>query len=404
VSKELSYQSFASFRERYSARYVEVMDGTGRPVSKPAALFWLSNPNRRQYEGLDLAPNGPAVLPGNFLNLWRGWGVDAKPGGWPLMRRHVNEILAAGDAEFAEYILMWTAWVVQNPGVPPEVALVLRGGKGSGKGVWGKALMTIFGQHGLQIFSPDHLSGKHNAHLQNKLFLFADEAFWAGDKTAERVLKGVLTEKVLMIEPKNINAFQWKNQLAVYMAANEKWVVPASHDERRYAVNAVSEKMKQKKDYFVPLFAEIDNGGAAAMLWDLQRLDLNGWHPRDKIPQTKALVEQKMLSLTGLEQWYVEMLNVGELPLTVKNNPRMVLSKVLMEQAKNHNQRNKYLTDTELGRFMGEMDCIHKSTGKAWGWVFPPLAEARAAWIARAGGHWEWLEPNLTDWTSTRWP
>jgi len=48
-------------------------------------------------------------------------------------------------------------------------------------------------------------------------------------------LKGMITEKVLMIEPKGVNAFQWPNRLGIYMAANAKWVVAASHDERRFA-------------------------------------------------------------------------------------------------------------------------------------------------------------------------
>jgi hypothetical protein len=391
---ELSYQTFGSIRERYSNRYV--MSG-GKPTG--LAQHWLSHPNRRQYEGLDLIPEGPQLLPNGYLNLWRGWGVDAKPGRWPLLRRHVEEVLANGDARFADYIIRWTAWALQNPGVPPEVALVLIGGKGSGKGVWGRTLTKIFGDHALQIFSAEHLSGKHNQHLQNKLFLFADEAFWAGDRKNEPVLKGLVTEPVIMIEPKNINAFQWKNRLAVLLAGNDKWVVPASHDERRYAVGRVSERWKQNKQYFAPLFAEIDGGGAAAMLWDLRRLDLEGWHPRDAIPQTSALVEQKMFSLNGLEQWWVEKLSSGELPKGPSSkNPRYVLSKQLLEDAKAHNLRNRYLTETEFGLFLREHGCEHKSNGKAWGWIFPPLCEAREAFRAAAGGEWQWLEPDLTEW------
>jgi hypothetical protein len=44
------------------------------------------------------------------------------------------------------------------------------------------------------------------------------------------------------------------------------------------------------------------------------------------------------------------------------------------------------------------MGCKHKSNGKKWGWVFPPLAEAREAWRIRVGGSWEWLTPSITDW------
>jgi hypothetical protein len=182
------------------------------------------------------------------------------------------------------------------------------------------------------------------------------------------------------------------------MSGNAKWVVPASHDERRYAVNKINEKWKQNKAYFGPLFEEINNGGAGAMLHDLLQMDLDGWHPRDNVPQTKALLDQKMLGLTGLQQWYVHLLNVGELPDPDKKNPRLVVSEHLMKDAMAHNPRNKYTTDTELGRFMSDMGCTHKSNGKKWGWIFPPLTEARDTWRALSGGDWEWLVPNITEW------
>jgi hypothetical protein len=58
--------------------------------------------------------------------------------------------------------------------------------------------------------------------------------------------------------------------------------------------------------------------------------------------------------------------------------------------------RNKYTTPEELAQFLREMGCAHKSNGKAWGWIFPPLAEARSSWVARAGT-WEWLV-DIADW------
>jgi hypothetical protein len=396
-SKELSYQSFTSFRERYANQFIEVPTGHRRTERISLATFWLTHEQHRQYEGLDLIPNGPAILEGNYLNLWRGWGVTPQKGSWKLIERHIAEVLADGNQQFETYLRRLTAWKFQNPGLPPEVAVVLRGGKGAGKGAWGYLQMLIWGTHALQIFSTEHLCGKHNAHLQNKLFLFLDEALWAGDRHAERVLKGMITEKWMMIEPKNVNAFPWVNRLGLYMSANAKWVVPASHDERRFAVNNINESWKQNPEYFRPLFAEINNGGAAAMLYDLQSLDLDGWHPAENVPQTAALVEQKMLGLTGLEQWYVHLLNVGELPKPMLKNPRWVLSKNLLDNAKAHSLRNRYITSDELGSFMREMNCEHKSNGKAWGWIFPPLAEARETWSLRSGGTWQWLT-SIADW------
>ena len=393
-AKELAYQSFTSFRERYANQHVDLGGPYGR-ISK--AAYWLTHPQRRQYEGLDLMPNGPAVLPGGHLNLWRGWGVQPRKGSWRLMQRHIAEVLANGNQEFEDYIKRWTAWKFQNAALPPEVVLALLGGKGAGKGAWGYTLMLIFGQHGLQIYASEHLTGKHNAHLQNKLYLFLDEAVWAGDKEADRKLKALTTEKWMLIEPKGINSFQWINRLAMYMSGNDKWIVPASHDERRYAVNRINERWKQDKSYFTPLFEEINNGGAAAMLYDLLQYDLDSWHPREHVPQTKALLDQKMLGMTGLEQWYVNLLSVGELPNANPKNPRWVLSKYLIEGARNHGPRNRYITPEELAAFVKEMGCEHKSDGKAWGWIFPPLAEARQGWLARAGKTWQWLT-DIEDW------
>jgi hypothetical protein len=106
-----------------------------------------------------------------------------------------------------------------------------------------------------------------------------------------------------------------------------------------------------------------------------------------------------MLGLTGLELWYVHLLNVGELPQPNAKNPRHAISEPLLENVKKHNARNKYVTFEELGAFLSnEMGCTHKSNGKKWGWVFPPLSEARDAWRARAGGEWDWLTPEITDW------
>jgi hypothetical protein len=394
---ELVFQTDAAFRGRYANRHVDL--GGSRPMK--LSKYWLEHWARRQYDRLDLVPGGPRELPEKVLNLWQGWGVEAEEGDWNLLRRHVDEVLAAGNPEFADYIIRWTAWNVQNPGKPAEVALVLRGGKGSGKGVFGRVLTRIFRGHSLHLSNPVHLTGQYNAHLQNKLVLWLDEGMWAGDKKAESVLKALITEEQIFIEPKGVDAFQWKNRLKLYISGNAEWVVPMTHDERRYAINTVSDHVAQRPEYFEPLFAEMDNGGVAAMLWELLGMDLGDWHPRDNIPQTEAMVEQKVASLSGLEQWFLEKLNNGELPGPEAGNPRMVAAARLIADVKAaHNARCKYVTAAELGRFLRKAGCEHKSNGRQWCWIFPPLAEARAAWAAKFHGEWEWDAVGVSDWNA----
>src|SRR5262249_54280438 len=77
----------------------------------------------------------------------------------------------------------WMAWAVQHQ--QPESALVFLGKRGSGRGTLGNAMVRIFGNHGLQINSPQHLVGRFNAHLRQCALLFADEAYAVADKSTE---------------------------------------------------------------------------------------------------------------------------------------------------------------------------------------------------------------------------
>jgi len=49
--------------------------------------------------------------------------------------------------------------------------------------------------------------------LHSCLFLFADEAYWPGDKAAEGKLKTRISEGTITIEAKGFNAIAAKNRL-----------------------------------------------------------------------------------------------------------------------------------------------------------------------------------------------
>lgn len=313
-------QSFEDFRNRYRNKRVTVgFNANGQPIEKSVGNWWLDHPQRREVRGICFVPGKESEING-FQNLWRGWGVEPKPGGdWSLMREHI--LFLCGGSDFG---LKWIADAVQNPDRPAGVAWVLRGNRGTGKGVLGRALVQMFGQHGLQITSAKHLTGDFNLHLRDCCLLFADEVVTQGDKRAEAVLKGLITEDTLTIEGKGQDIQTAPNYLHIFMASNEDWVVPAGVDERRFAVFDVPDDHKQDRDYFAPinaqLFDEGKNGvmvpgsGLATMLHDLLSLNLGDWEPRWNIPQTEALARQKAESLSGVEAYIFDLLLSGEVP------------------------------------------------------------------------------------------
>jgi hypothetical protein len=313
------YFGFGDFHNYYRNQKLWT-DDNGKIKKMEVGKWWTGHPRRRSYEGLTFRPDLPDQVVNSRLNLWRGWGVEPAAGDWALMRRHINEVLANNNLEAATYIVNWMAWAVQHPAEPAEVALVLKGGRGVGKGTLGNALVHIFGQHATHISSVRHLTGHHNAHLRDACLLFADEAYWPGDKSGEGALKRLITEPTLLIEPKFVDAMTVPNMLHVVMASNDDWVVPAGESERRYAVFQVSEHKRQDQTWFKPLYEQLTDGGYAAMLHDLLRHDLGDWHPR-KVPMTDALRGQQIASLRPLDAWIIELLEDGVLPNNTKACP-----------------------------------------------------------------------------------
>lgn len=136
-------------------------------------------------------------------------------------------------------------------------------------------LAELAGASGLHIANPSQLVGRFNSHLQNCILLFADEAFWAGDKAGESVLKALVTEPTITYEGKGRDAVSGKNLIHIVMASNSDWVVPAGlGDERRFAVFEVNGSRRGDKAFFDALNAQLygnDRAGLAKRHTD-QRL------------------------------------------------------------------------------------------------------------------------------------
>ncbi len=303
---------------------------------------WLEHKERRQYRGgVTFAP-GQSVPP-DMLNLWRGFSVAPAPGDWSRIRAHLHDVICDGDETSFAYLCGWLARMVQHPGEAGRVALILRGGRGVGKGTLGTFLLKLFGQHGLYITHAKHLVGNFNAHLRDAVFVFADEAFYAGDRQHEGVLKGLVTDPFVTIEAKHQNAVTARNVTHLLLASNEQWVVPAGSDERRFCVLDVSDRHKQDRAYFKRLHEEADAGGLGAMLHALLAHDLSGFDVFD-VPQTAALAEQKMHSLRGPEAWLFDCLQHGQFGNDVWGDQRVEADKKAAYDAylRFSRERNEY--------------------------------------------------------------
>jgi Family of unknown function (DUF5906)/Domain of unknown function (DUF3854) len=373
--------SFADFRNFYLRESVTIEPN--RAVS--LGQYWLTHRDRRQYEGVVMMPN--RVVP-NYLNLWRGFAVTPAPGSCAVFKSHVYDVICGGNDTVFGYVWSWFADAVQHPERSADTALVFRGGRGVGKGITVRTFGDLFGQHYLQIANTKHLTGNFNAHLQDAIVLFADEAFYAGDKAGESVLKMLITEPVIPIERKGRDVILAKNLLHIIMASNHEWVVPAGVDERRFLVLDVDPGHQNDHDYFAALQRELDGGGRAALLYDLlhQPIERN---LRD-VPETEALREQKVLSLAPNERWLFDKLMAGRwLPehddwQTSVSKDHLHENYVVSLQRLGVERRR---TETELGMFLTKIlptaqskrVWIDEPPRRVWVWIYPDLKTCRSA-------------------------
>ena len=352
-----------------------------RTISK--AELWLTSPLRRDYTGICLDPQNLERNKGK-LNLWGGWAIDPVEGDWAMLRSFIYEILCNGRDDAGEYVIRWIAYMLQKPWMLPEVAICFRGEEGVGKGTLGNLLATIAGKHSLHLASSKLLAGNFNAHLRDAIFIFADEALWPGDKSAQGTLNALITEPVISYEAKGKDAVMGANLAHIMMASNEEWLVPAGPTARRFFVTDVSSKYRQNQGYFAKLLKHIyKDGGIQALVYDLMHMDLGNWRPPVNIPTTEALKDQKCQSFSPIVSFWYPLLDSGILPqggdrweteaVTLTPEERQALIDDLSSYFNRKGFRYAKSSPRDL------LNAGRKYGLKASPWILPPLPLMRTA-------------------------
>ncbi|HVK56426.1 MAG TPA: DUF5906 domain-containing protein [Burkholderiales bacterium] len=271
-----------------------------RKVSQGAA--WYGSTYRRYYDGVLFGPG--RNFGERYLNLWQGFAVEPtdNPDGWSTLKHHLLHHVAGGDADSYDYLLNWLASAVQHLDRPIGTALILLGKKGSGKSIVTDFLARLFGRHAFITSRLDDVLGKFNDRLEFTSLLGLEEAVAPGNRSADGILKDLLTRKTLRLEGKFFGVWDAPNYLRVIVTSNNDHVVRADGSERRYAVFEVVNPHQAdpvaRHLYFGQMVEQMKDGGLGAMLHELLNRDIAEWNA-EVIPETQALLRQKQFSLSN---------------------------------------------------------------------------------------------------------
>lgn len=366
---------------------------------KPAPVFdiWLNSPNRREYKGVVFEPQG--ARPG-YYNYWQGFAVEPNTNAsCARFLDHLRNNVCRGEEGLFKWFIAWLAQMVQQPSEKPGVAVVLRGGRGTGKTIVGEYVGAMLHRRNyVQIAQSKQLIGNFNAHLEQALLIQVEEGFFASNPAIEGPLKNLVTSEIRMVERKGVDAFQVRDCARLLITSNEALVVPAGNDERRWAVFDVGAGRKQDHTYFGAIAEERANGGAEALLGYLQAFDLSGIDVR-AAPETTALLDQKLNSLPSMPKWLHACLVEGALDASGEW-PERVEKKRLYESYRSAVARERFareISQEHFGKLLREIIPACESVRprgegpRARFYVLPTLEACRASfsnWIGQ-NVHWD---------------
>ena len=281
---------------------------------------WIMSEHRRTYRGFIFDPQHIGPVEGKY-NQWRGfthqpiYGMsleDAK-NGCNLYLKHIRDVVCGGDIKSYKWIMNHFAQLIQTPWLKPETAIVVTGLKGCGKSLIFEVMGALMRDNYIVTSEKRMLLGQFNSHMENALLFLLEEAMWAGDKIAEGKLKHLITGKDHVIERKGYEPYMMRNLMRIYMTSNNPWAVPATVDERRFAVFACLAAMCGNKAYFKAIFDQLESGGYECLMTMLSLMDV------DQVlvnvpPKTQALADQKEETLDIEGKWLQECLMNGVIP------------------------------------------------------------------------------------------
>jgi hypothetical protein len=304
-------ESVHQFYDWYSNDGVWSKSKSGADIFTSSAKIWMQSRERRQFQRIVLDPRGRAS---GAYNLWRGFSVEpSAKGDCGLFLDHLHDNVCDGDKALCRWLVGWMAHLIQRPWEKPGTAVVFKGKPGVGKSTVGEHLGALIARHYVTVSTPRGLMGQFNAHLGAALLVQVEEGFWAGDKAAESDLRHKITGPTFNLERKGQDIIELPSFHRYLITSNERWTVPAQHDERRYAIFNVSDARMKDHDYFGAIAAEMKAGGYRALMRHLLDFDLSRVDVRS-IPHTEALAAEKITGLRGVRAWWHEVLAAGELP------------------------------------------------------------------------------------------
>lgn len=235
------------------------------------------------------------------------------------LKRHFKLICTTD--EDTDILIKWIAHNIQYMGVKINWGPCIQSIQGTGKTFLGDLITELLGLANVNVVSPTQVASQFNGWANGACVNVLQELRIVGHNRYDVVnaLKPLMTDKVIMVNPKGVQQYQTINTTNYIATTNFKDAIPLDDDDRRWWIIFMPIEHKDDffkltgqihSEYFTKLFAAIEDYADEIKLW-FQKIDLTEFKKIKEAPMTvhkMSMIATEKTGLTGL----VEMKRVIE--------------------------------------------------------------------------------------------
>ena len=206
-----------------------------------------------------------------------------------LVEAHIRNLFD----QYAEMLLSYLCFIVQNPGRKVRWSPLIQGAPGCGKTLIAMLLKAVLGPTNVRLTDADQLFRSFNGWAEGAQVVAFEEVRVVGHNRHQVMnrLKPVITNDEVTIEDKYIRASQAPNRTNYLLLTNYQDALALTPDDRRYFVLFARYQTEEQvaelgKDYFRRIFGAIDHSAPQLRHWMLSRPICDSFDPDAHAPRT----------------------------------------------------------------------------------------------------------------------
>lgn len=303
----VTQQGFNAMYDREALTKEDVISGRSSPSQNASSLalnrYKIETVTGRRYE-----PGRDPIFhatDGTFANTYPEHEIPELPEKMlprdkrnvERVKRHIAHLLE--DEREQQMFLDWMSWVVQNPGLHANYAILLQGVEGDGKSFFGQMLRAVMGVSNVRMVNAHILESPFTDWAVGQCVACIEEVRLIKHQNKYEIInriKPFVTNDYIEIHPKGKAPYNARNTTSYLLFTNYKDALPIDEDSRRYLIlfsrwqtkELLDDFKIENSDYYELLYRTFEESAPALRQWLLSHEQSDDFNPRGDAPVTKA--------------------------------------------------------------------------------------------------------------------